>query len=331
MAGHLRGWARELRSPLTLLLVVACVVGGVWAAVVLTPDQDVEVLGQQLSVGAQAPTATVSGPPRIVQIGNTSLDVPDVAIYGPLRPQLTIGPVTAQRDRGRRRGRPRAGTQPGGRALGDRQRLRALVRLGDADPGRGRARHLRARRLAARARDAAVHRAPLGCRRAARGRRPAPLADAHALDGGGARRGPGRVGRQRRAGGGRGPGPARRPLAHRPHRRPPRHPVAGGAHRVRGPGRGDRGLAGRPARRTGRPGRPRRGRRVRPQHRLARPPESRRRSATRCSTSPARARASPRACAVRSRRAGWRSRRRSGGSSRSRTRRSWPSPSAPTT
>lgn len=93
MAGHLRGWARELRSPLTLLLVVASVVGGVWAAVALTPDQDVVVLGQQLSVGAQTPTATVSGPPRIVQIGNTSLDVPDVAIYGPLRPQLTIGPV----------------------------------------------------------------------------------------------------------------------------------------------------------------------------------------------------------------------------------------------
>lgn len=93
MGRRLRGVGRELRSPLTLLLVLACTVGGIWAALVLTPDQDVEALGQQISVGVQPPTATASGPPRIVQIGNTSLDVPDVTIYGPIRPQLSIGPV----------------------------------------------------------------------------------------------------------------------------------------------------------------------------------------------------------------------------------------------
>ncbi|MEJ2886714.1 GDSL-type esterase/lipase family protein [Actinomycetospora aeridis] len=91
--GRLGGFGRELRSPVTLLLVVACTVAGVWAALALTPDQDVEAFGQRISVGAQPPTATVSGPPRIVQVGNTSLDVPDVTIYGPLRPQLSIGPV----------------------------------------------------------------------------------------------------------------------------------------------------------------------------------------------------------------------------------------------
>ena len=95
------GWTGELRSPLTLLLVALCVVGGVWAAVALTPAQDVEAFGQQLSVGAQPPSATVSGPPRIVQIGNTSLDVPDVTIYGPLRPQLSIGPVQRNETAGR--------------------------------------------------------------------------------------------------------------------------------------------------------------------------------------------------------------------------------------
>ncbi|GAA4923278.1 GDSL-like lipase/acylhydrolase family protein [Actinomycetospora succinea] len=93
MGRRLRGIRRELRSPVTLLLVVACVVAGVWAALVLTPDQDVEAFGQQISVGVQPPSATASGPPRIVQIGNTSLDVPDVTIYGPIRPQLSIGPV----------------------------------------------------------------------------------------------------------------------------------------------------------------------------------------------------------------------------------------------
>ena len=130
MAGHLRGWARELRSPLTLLLVVACVVGGVWAAVALTPDQDVEVLGQQLSVGAQAPTATVSGPPRIVQIGNTSLDVPDVAIYGPLRPQLTIGPVQRNETAGDAVAALAQGRSPADALVGDRHRLRATGTAG---------------------------------------------------------------------------------------------------------------------------------------------------------------------------------------------------------
>lgn len=112
MRRHLRGYARELRSPLTLLLVVACVACGVWAAVALTPAQDVEAFGQQLRVGAQPPSATVSGPPQIVQIGNTRLDVPDVTIYGPLRPQLTIGPVQRNETAGRAMASLAEGTSP---------------------------------------------------------------------------------------------------------------------------------------------------------------------------------------------------------------------------
>ncbi|MHC1561947.1 GDSL-type esterase/lipase family protein [Actinomycetospora sp. C-140] len=109
----LRGFGRELRSPLTLLLVLACAAGGIWAAVTLTPAQDVEAFGQQLSVGVQAPSATVSGPPQIVQIGNTRLDVPDVTVYGPLRPELTIGPVARNETAGRAMESLAEGDSPG--------------------------------------------------------------------------------------------------------------------------------------------------------------------------------------------------------------------------
>ncbi|GAA4811486.1 hypothetical protein GCM10023200_56610 [Actinomycetospora chlora] len=96
-----RGYARELRSPLTILLALACVAGGLWAAVVLTPAQEVQAFGQQLRVGVQAPSTSLSGPPQIVQIGNTRLDVPDVTVVGPLRPQLEIGPVARNETAGR--------------------------------------------------------------------------------------------------------------------------------------------------------------------------------------------------------------------------------------
>ncbi|CAA9219806.1 MAG: hypothetical protein AVDCRST_MAG54-511 [uncultured Actinomycetospora sp.] len=104
--------ARELRSPLTVLLVVACVVGGVGAAIVLTPTQEVEAFGQQIGVGVQAPSATLAGPPRIVQIGNTRLDVPDVTIYGPLRPELRIGPVARNETAGQAMTSLAEGTAP---------------------------------------------------------------------------------------------------------------------------------------------------------------------------------------------------------------------------
>jgi lysophospholipase L1-like esterase len=84
---------REIRSVPTLLLVLVCLVVGMPLAIVLTPDQQVTVAGQQLSVGARTPGASLSGPAQLVQLGNTEFDVGAVRVYGPLRPRLTLGPV----------------------------------------------------------------------------------------------------------------------------------------------------------------------------------------------------------------------------------------------
>ncbi|MFC5994803.1 GDSL-type esterase/lipase family protein [Pseudonocardia hispaniensis] len=84
---------RELRSWPTLLLIGLCLFAGVPAAIMLTPNQQVVALGQHISVGARTPTPSVSGPAQLVQIGNTELDIPRLQVYGPLRPQLVLGPV----------------------------------------------------------------------------------------------------------------------------------------------------------------------------------------------------------------------------------------------
>lgn len=49
--------------------------------------------GQHITVGARPPEPTLSGPARLVQVGNTALDVERMRVYGPLRPQITLGPV----------------------------------------------------------------------------------------------------------------------------------------------------------------------------------------------------------------------------------------------
>jgi lysophospholipase L1-like esterase len=87
---------RELRSLPTVLLVAFCVFVGLPVAILLTPGQDVTVAGQHLAVGARTPSLSLSGPAQLVQIGNTELDIARLRTYGPLRPQLTLGPV--QRD-----------------------------------------------------------------------------------------------------------------------------------------------------------------------------------------------------------------------------------------
>jgi lysophospholipase L1-like esterase len=46
-----------------------------------------------MSVGARAPSLSLSGPAQLVQIGNTKLDIAPLRVYGPLRPRLTLGPV----------------------------------------------------------------------------------------------------------------------------------------------------------------------------------------------------------------------------------------------
>jgi hypothetical protein len=84
---------REARSWPTLVVALLCLVIGVPAAILLTPQQQLTIAGQTIAVGARAPSPTVSGPAQLVQIGNTQLDIAPLQIYGPLRPQLVLGPV----------------------------------------------------------------------------------------------------------------------------------------------------------------------------------------------------------------------------------------------
>lgn len=76
-----------------MLLVLFCIGVGIPVTVALTPPQELIAFGQHVSVGARAPDLSVGGPAQLVQIGNTALDVERVQVYGPLRPQLTLGPV----------------------------------------------------------------------------------------------------------------------------------------------------------------------------------------------------------------------------------------------
>jgi hypothetical protein len=84
---------REARSLPTLLLVLFCLFVGIPATAALTPDQEITVAGQHLTVGVRDPSLSLSGPAQLVQIGNTAYDIPAVQVYGPLRPQLALGPV----------------------------------------------------------------------------------------------------------------------------------------------------------------------------------------------------------------------------------------------
>jgi lysophospholipase L1-like esterase len=87
---------RELGSVPTILLLLAMLFGGIPLVVYLTPDQQTTVLGQHVSVGARDPEPTLSGPAQLVQIGNTTFDLRDVEVVGPLRPRVALGPI--QRD-----------------------------------------------------------------------------------------------------------------------------------------------------------------------------------------------------------------------------------------
>lgn len=83
----------ELRTAPAVLLVLFCLVVGVPVTVALTPGQDLVAFGQQITVGARDPDLSVAGPARVVQVGNTALDVDRLQVWGPLRPQLSLGPV----------------------------------------------------------------------------------------------------------------------------------------------------------------------------------------------------------------------------------------------
>ncbi len=96
--GRVRAVLREMRSVPTVLLVLFCLGVGIPATISLTPDQELSVAGQTLEVGARSPSLTLSGPAQLVQIGNTELDIAPLQVYGPLRPQLTLGPVQRNAD-----------------------------------------------------------------------------------------------------------------------------------------------------------------------------------------------------------------------------------------
>jgi hypothetical protein len=85
---------RELRSWPTLVLSLVCVVLAIPVAIALTPAQRVVVAGQEVFVGARRPTLSLSGPAQLAQIGNTELDIVPLRVIGPLRPRLTIGPIS---------------------------------------------------------------------------------------------------------------------------------------------------------------------------------------------------------------------------------------------
>jgi hypothetical protein len=73
--------------------VLLCLGVGLPVVVALTPAQNLVAFGQHISVGARPPDLSLAGPARLVQVGNTELDIDRLHVYGPLRPQLTMGPV----------------------------------------------------------------------------------------------------------------------------------------------------------------------------------------------------------------------------------------------
>ncbi|WP_214404629.1 GDSL-type esterase/lipase family protein [Pseudonocardia lacus] len=77
----------------TIALTLFCLLAGIPTTIALTPAQPVEAFGQHLTVGARPPQPALSGAARLVQVGNTELDVDRLTVWGPLRPQLTMGPV----------------------------------------------------------------------------------------------------------------------------------------------------------------------------------------------------------------------------------------------
>lgn len=95
---ELRALGREARSWPTVLLALSSAVAAIALAIVLTPAQDVVTLGQHIAVKARPPSLSLAGPAQIVQIGNTSLDVPRLHVYGPVRPRLEMGPAVRSED-----------------------------------------------------------------------------------------------------------------------------------------------------------------------------------------------------------------------------------------
>lgn len=100
--------ATRWRSPLAVLVMVLVTVGvGLPVAIAVTPSQGTTVAGQFVGVGAGTPTLGwlgdlddpgLTGPARLEQIGNTTVDLRRVEVRGPMRPRLELGPLTETRD-----------------------------------------------------------------------------------------------------------------------------------------------------------------------------------------------------------------------------------------
>src|SRR6478609_3058289 len=82
-----------LRQWPTVALVTFCLVAGIPTTIALTPGRDVVAFGQVITVGARPVQLDPVGPARLVQVGNTAIDLRPLTVWGPLRPQLTMGPV----------------------------------------------------------------------------------------------------------------------------------------------------------------------------------------------------------------------------------------------
>jgi hypothetical protein len=92
-SGPRRPLLHELRSRPTIALVLFCLLVGLPVTILLVPGQDVLAFGQHIIVGARPPVPDLRGPARLVQVGNTAIDLEPLQVWGPLRPQLTMGPV----------------------------------------------------------------------------------------------------------------------------------------------------------------------------------------------------------------------------------------------
>ena len=97
---RLRALLREARSLPTVALLALIAVAGVPLVIMLTPEKHVEVFGQDIGVGARVPPLSLSGPAQIVQLGNAEFDLTEIEVYGPIRPRLSIGPLTRPPDNG---------------------------------------------------------------------------------------------------------------------------------------------------------------------------------------------------------------------------------------
>ncbi len=87
------GRGRDARHWPTVALAAFCLLAGIPTTIALTPGRDVVAFGQVITVGARPAQLSPAGPALLVQVGNTALDLRPLTVWGPLRPQLTMGPV----------------------------------------------------------------------------------------------------------------------------------------------------------------------------------------------------------------------------------------------